>query len=263
MEESNPASGKRMLPEAEATNPPDSPTVEQMDSYRTEILRRIELDRLAQKFLFRLTHKYGFSADEIVGGLLNNIFYEVIGTRERLLASPNLPESVREDLQYPSPGDWKEKNSNPDLSIGNKARALADAIEKAEIGTPGFGLDELEGMKSRPKCEQDLASLELNKLPAILRLYADYFEKSRESWLIMGRIEIDARTRFQRAVRHLGQDEIRTRTGHYSDERYYRLLNIALNVVGRPEIDRSTLTMRRTRRRARPLHIRPIPPRNQ
>jgi hypothetical protein len=259
MRESNPPSGKRTLPAAEATNSPDSPTAEQMASYRTEILRRIELDRFAHKFLSTLTHKYGFSADEVVGNLLNHIFYDVIGTRERLLATPTLPESVREHLKYPSPGDWEEKNSNPDLSIAAKARELAGVIEQAEIGTPGFGIEELDSMESRPAYERELASLELNKLPATLRLYADYFEKSRKWWRIMGRLEIDARSEFQKAVRHFGQDQIRTRTGHYSDERYYRLLNIALNVVGRPEIERNTLTMRRTRRR----RVRPTPPKNQ
>jgi hypothetical protein len=263
MQERNPPSGTRKLSEAEAKEPPDIPIMEQMALYRTEILRRIELDRLAHRFLRMLTHKYGFSADEVIGDLLNHIFYDVIGTPKRLLASPTLPESLRERLKYPSPGDWTKNNPKPDLSIATKARDLADLIEEAEIGTPEFGLNELDSMESRTECGREQASLELIKLPATLRLYADYLEKSRESWQIMGAIEIDARTLFQKAVRHRGQDKIRARTGHFSDERYYRLLNIALNVVGRPEIDRCALIMRRTKGRLRRGRIRPTPPKNQ
>jgi hypothetical protein len=236
-------------PQKERKLPPVGPTTEQVVSYRKEILRRIKDDPLAHKFLSKLTDKYQFNADEIIGGLLNNIFHDRLGVRERLLASPTLPASVRKDLQYLSPGEWKENNPSPDLSIAAKARELAEAIEKAEIDTPEFGLDQLERFKQSTESVREQAVQELNKLPATLRLYADYFEKSRGWWRIIGRMELDAQTKFQKVVRDLLQEQIRTRTGHYSDERYYRLLNIALNVVGQPEIERNALTMRRVRRR--------------
>jgi hypothetical protein len=226
------------------------PTREQMALYRPEILRRIEQDRLASRYLHKLTLEFGFSADEVVHDLLNHIFYQAIGTRERLLASPFLSDRVREHLKYPSPGDWRQDNPNPDLSIGVNARELADCIERSERDTPAFGLDELESMQSRTTEERELASDALLAIPATLRLYAEYFEKSRKRWDILGQVEIEAKEQFQKVVRHRGQEAIRTKTGHYSDDRYHRLLNIALSVVGQPEIDRNTLTMRRTRRRS-------------
>jgi hypothetical protein len=240
--------GKRELLDEGRKLPPIGPTKEEVISYRREILRRIEDDPLAHRFLLKLTVKYQFNADEIIGGLLDNIFHDRLGRRERLLASPTLPESVRKHMQYLSPGEWKEKNPSPDLSVAARARDLAEAIEKAETDTPLFGMNELERFKSSTESERELAVQELNKLPATLRLYADYFEKSRRLWRIMGRIELDAQSEFQKAVRDLLQEQIRTRTGHYSDDRYYRLLNIARNVVGQPEIERNALTMRRVRR---------------
>lgn len=232
--------------------PPQNLSREQITAYREKILKAIETDPIAHRFLLKLTTKHKFNADEIVGGLLDNIFHDQIGRRERLLASPTLPDSVREHMKYPSPGEWKAKNSTNDDSIAASARELAGAIERAEIDTPEFGLDQLDHLKRSP--ESDLTQLvqDLNKLPATLRLYADYFEKSRGWWRIIGRIENDARTKFQKAVRDLLQEQIKARTGHYSDERYYRLLNIALNVLGLPGIERNALTMRRVRRRARP-----------
>lgn len=219
-----------------------------MASYRPEILRRIQQDRFASRFLHKLTHEHGFDADEVVHDLLNHIFYETIGTRERLLASPILSDRNREDLKYPSPGDWRERNTNPNLSIAFEARNLANLIEKTEKDTPEFGLDGLESMRSRTTDELELAASALNQLPATLRLYAEYFEESRKRWAILGQFEIEAKKRFQIVVRHRGQEAIRAKTDRYSDDRYCRLLNIALGVVGRPEIDRNTLTMRRTRR---------------
>jgi hypothetical protein len=227
------------------------PTTEQMVSYRKEILRRIESTRPANKYFVELTQKYKFNPDEIIGGLLDNIFHEDIGRRERLLASPTLPDSLREHMKYPSAGEWKKKNPNPDLSISQKARELAEAVEKAELDTPAYGLDHSEQFRLHSESERALASQELNKLPAILRQYADYFDESRKWWRVMGGIENDARSDFQKAARDLLQEQIHTRTGHYSDESYYRLLNIALNVVGFPEIERHALTMRRKRRDCR------------
>jgi hypothetical protein len=227
------------------------PTAEQLTAYRKEILERIENDPPIYKFFLKLTQRFKFNPDEIVGGLLDNIFHEDLGRRERLLASPTLPDSLREHMKYLSPGEWKMRNPNPDLSISEKARELADAIEKAEIDTPAYGLDQLDQLKTSAEGERVLAMQEINKLPAILRLYADYFEKSREWWRIIGRIENEARTMFQKASRDLLQEQIHARTGHYSDESYYRLLNIALNVVGLPEIERHALTMRRKRRDSR------------
>ena len=240
--------GKQELSEAEGKRPLVNPTKAQLVLYRKKILQRITDDRLAHKFVLKLTEKHGFKVDEIIGGLLDNIFHEIIASRERLLASPTLPDSVREGMKYLSPGEWKENNPDPDLTVATKARELACAIEQAETNTPEFGLDQLECMKSRTLDERKQAVQELNELPARLRLYADYFEKSREWWRIIGRIEIEARTGFRKATRDLLQDQIRVRTGHYSDERFYRLLNIALDVVGKPQIDRNALTMRRARR---------------
>lgn len=244
--------GKPETPGPEGKRPLVNPTTEQLILYRKEILRRIVEDRLAHKFVLELTQNHGFKIDEIIGGLLDNIFHELIAGRERLLASPTLPDSVREGMKHPSPGEWKDNNADPDLTISTKARELADAIEIAEVGTPEFGLDQLESMKPRTAGEREQAVKELNRLPAVLRLYAEYFEVSRNWWRIIGRIEIEARTGFRKATRDLLQDQIRMRTGHYSDDRFYRLLNIALDVVGQPQIDRNTLTMRRARRRRTP-----------
>jgi hypothetical protein len=218
-----------------------------MASYRPEILRRIQQDRLANRFLDKLTHEHGFAADEVIHDLLNHIFYEAIGTRERMLTSPLLSDRNREHLKHPSPGDWRYRNTNPNLSVAFEARKLANLIEQSEKDTPKFGLDELESMRSSTTEERELASNALNELPATLRLYADYFEESRKRWAVLGQLEIEAKKLFQTVVRHRGQEAIRAATARYSDDRYCRLLNIALGVVGRPEIDRNTLTMRRTR----------------
>ena len=248
------ANGKQQ-PWEGGSSPHDRPTTAQMVCYRKEISRRIQRDPLAHRFFLELVGKYRFDADEIIGGLLDSVFHKSVGRRERLQASPVLPDSVREHLKEPSPGEWKENNPTPDLSIPVKARTLADAIERAEINTPEFGLDQLERCKVSTESERAEVIQDLNKLPATLRVYADYFEKSRGWWRIIGRIELDARSDFQRAARDLLQEQIRTRTGHYSDERYYRLLNIALSVLGRPEVDRNALTMRRKRRDSRrPFH---------
>ena len=242
------SAGSQERSKAKWRRPPANPTPEQVVSYRAEILRRIKRDPLAQKFLSTLTNKFGFSSDQIIGGLLDSAFHQLFATRKRLLESTDLKESDRKDLEYPSEGEWKENNPNPDLSLASKARELANAIEKGEVGTPAFGLNHLEQTAGWTESQLEQASEELNKLPATLRLYADYFEKTRKWWGIFGKIEIDARTKFQKLRRDMLQDLIRARTGHYSDERFNRLLNIALGVVGQPEIDRTALTMRRVRR---------------
>lgn len=240
--------GNQERPEAKRRRRPTNPTPEQVVAYRAEILLRIERDPLAKKFVSTLTKKFGFSSDEIIGGLLDSAFHQLLATRERLLESPDLRESDRKDLEYPSEGEWKENNPNPDVSLASKARELAEAIEKAEVGTPAFGLNRLEQTAGWNDGQLVQASEALNKLPATLRLYANYFEKTRKWWLIVGKIEIEAQTKFQKLRRDMLQDRIRARTGHYSDERFNRLLNITLSVVGQPEIDRTALTMRRARR---------------
>jgi hypothetical protein len=237
--------------ESASVGAPENPTNDQLAAYRSEILRRIERDRLANRFLRVLRDKFGFSANEIANDLLNNIFHSVVGTRRRLLASPFLTDSVRKHLEKPTQAEWVENNPNPDLSIARKARDLADLIEGAETGTPDFGLDALEGMKSTTAAHRETACIEMNKLPSTLRLYADYFDESRLQWQALGRIEIEALAMFQSVIQSRGQARIYEKTQHFSDERYVRLLNIALQVVGRPEIERHTLTMRRKRRRNR------------
>jgi hypothetical protein len=184
----------------------------------------------AKRYFAYLTGPVGLDPQYVIGSLIRDAFgYEV-------------PASLS---VYPHEDFLKEYGSS---KLPRRARMLAKEIEKAESGTPDFGLDLLHHERFRTAEGREEAFTDLNKLPETLRLYADYFEESRKFWRALGRVKRDAKQLVERGVRDRLQQEIHRRTGKYSDLRYSRLVNLAREVVGKNPLDEKALLARRMRR---------------
>jgi hypothetical protein len=127
---------------------------------KNKLRQRIAGNLLAKRYFAYLTGPVGLDPQHVIGPLIRDAFgYEVPAS---LSANPH------EDF-------LKEYGSS---ELPRRARMLAKEIEKAESGTPDFGLDQLQHKRLRTAEGREEAFTDLNKLPETLRLYADYFEES-------------------------------------------------------------------------------------
>ncbi len=211
---------------------------EHREKLETELRQRIAGNTQARKYFAHLTGPAGLDPQYVITSLIRDAFvYEVPAE----LAGQNGTDFL---------GDYGSAD------LPKRVRKLAEEVQEAESNTPDFGLDDLDifqvthHLRLRTIEGREEAVRDLTKLPETLRLYADYFEKSRTLWRALGRVERKAKERFESAVRDHLQGEIHQRTGKYSDLRYSRLVNLAREVVGKAEmIDPKTLVERRRRKR--------------
>jgi hypothetical protein len=198
--------------------------------FENELRQRIAKTPQARKYLDYLTGPVGFAEQYVIGSLIRDAFgYEVPA-----------------ELSGHRGVDFRAAYGS--LDIAKRARELAKEIKEAESQTPDFGLDQLDNDRLRTSAGREQAVRDLSELPEILKLYADYFEKSRTMWRALDRIERKAKAQLESAVRDRLQREIYWRTGKHSDLRYSRLVNLAREVVGKAQIDEKALVARRRRR---------------
>jgi hypothetical protein len=211
-------------------DPDRSPERHERAKLENKLRQRIAENRLSKRYFAHLTGKAGFDPQYIISSLLRDALGYKVPAR---LSTVDVDHLLKEHGQ-------------PDLP--QRARSLSDEIKKAEVDTPDFGLDQLDNERLRTEGGREQALVDLQKLPETLRLYADYFEKSRTWWRALGRITRESKEQLERVVRDRLQMEIYWRTGKHSDLRYSHLVNLAREVVGKEPIDEKALLARRRRR---------------
>jgi len=227
-------------PNAVPAGQPATSSVLTFENVRRDVQKRTEFENklrqliaknpLTRKYFNYLTGPAGFVEQYVIDSLIR----DAIGYK------------VPAELSRHRGVDFLAAYGSPD--IPKRARELAKEIKEAESRTPVFGLDHLDIDRLRTLAAREQAVRDLNELPEILKLYADYFEKSRTFWRALGRVEREAKASLESAVRDRLQTEIYLRTGKYSDLRYSRLVNLAREVVGKAQIDEKALVARRRRR---------------
>jgi|SRR6266478_10846 len=195
-----------------------------------KLRQRIAENPRATRYFVYLTSRAGFHPQYLIGSLIRDaIGYKV----------PAQLSTVDVDFLL--------KEHGPS-NLSQRVRDIAKEIEDAESNTPDFGLDQLDNVRLRTTEGREQAVRDLNSLPENLRLYADYFEKSRTWWRALGRVTRKSKEGLERAVRDRLQLEIYWRTRKHSDLRYSHLVNLAREVVGKDQIDEKVLVARRHRR---------------
>jgi hypothetical protein len=209
------------LPEIEHLRAEDWPNYEQ------KLEERIKRDRLALRFFDALTAKHGFETKRLLRGFI------------RTAIEYRVPDRLKGDLEiwYDSRLSSGRKQGQ---TVAEKARSLANEI--VEAGPQDFVLNYLHDEPLTDAKRRKLASL-----PKLLRLYADYHDQYSKYCAAMGKITRSYRSSFENVARDDLQNEIYRRTGHYSDERYCRILNHARQLVGKDQINPKALLQRRKR----------------
>jgi len=202
-------------------------------AFESELQELIEDDRRAKKYLDSLA-ALGLQRQYVISALIRDACgYEV---------PPGLGSEPDEESYLREFGS---------ATLPRRARHLAKEIEVAESNTPNVGIDELNLPSLKSENERRQAVEDLRKLPESLRLYADYFEKSRTLWRALGRVTRKAREHLEKAVRDSLQIQAYRLTGKHSDLRYSHLVNLAREAVGKAPLDEKVLAMRRLRRLAK------------
>jgi hypothetical protein len=207
-----------------------SPLREKRAELENRLRQRIVKEPLSKRYFAYLTSKAGFDPQYVISSLIRDALGYKIPARLSTVDVDHL-------LKQHGPSD-----------LPQRARNLSKEIEEAESNTPDFGLDQLDNERLRTEVGREQALVDLQKLPETLRLYADYFEKSRTWWRALGRITRESKEQLERVVRDRLQMEIYWRTGKHSDLRYSHLVNLAREVVGKDPIDEKALLARRRRR---------------
>jgi hypothetical protein len=204
--------------------------------FQEKLKLRIAADKRMAKFVKQLKAR-GFSEDRLVKNLI-----------ESALDHPGQQMVRDRTIQHFA---HRERVSSGKLL--ERVRSIADEIENAEKKTPPSDLGNLIGDLVRTAKVRRRAIVEIQKLPKVLRLYADYLEKSCMLWNGLSRQMKAMNPEIIRVFRDRTQESIFVATGKYSDERYVPLLNAAYDVVGKPQIQihPKTLIMRRARKRQR------------
>jgi hypothetical protein len=207
-----------------------SPQRDKRAKLENKLRQRIAENRLSKRYFAYLTGKAGFNPQYVISSLIRDALGYKVPAR---LSTVDVDRLLKQ-------------HGPPDLP--QRARNLSKEIEEAESNTPDFGLDQLDNERLRTEAGREQALVDLQKLPETLRLYADYFEKSRTWWRALGRITRESKEQLERVVRDRLQMEIYWRTGKHSDLRYSHLVNLARDVVGKNPIDEKALLARRRRR---------------